>query len=162
MYAVTAPTSSQNAAGRAVVGEQRPALQPRGELGLQVEPEPERRVAEDVVDDAQLVEGRRRAADAARRARSVIVPCSRRSAHSSAALSYGRRRVDVAHPHAEAATDDVEQPRGLALERPVRPPRRRRWAPRALQEPLGHALGELGAREPVVLNTCGEGVASRA
>ena len=55
-YAVTAPTSSQNAAGRAVGGEQRPALQPRGELGLQVEPDPERRVAEDVVDDAQLIE----------------------------------------------------------------------------------------------------------
>ena len=39
-----------------VIGEQRPALQPRGELGLQIEPDPERRVAEDVMYDSKLVD----------------------------------------------------------------------------------------------------------
>ena len=43
--------------GARVIGEQRPALQPRGELGLQVKPDPERRVAEDVMYDSKLVEG---------------------------------------------------------------------------------------------------------
>src|SRR3954465_6223816 len=39
-----------------IVGEQRPALEPRRELGLQVEPEPERAVAEHVMHDAKLVD----------------------------------------------------------------------------------------------------------
>jgi len=53
---VAAPTSSQNAAPHASSGEQCPALEPRGELGLQIEPDPERRVTEDVMDDSKLVD----------------------------------------------------------------------------------------------------------
>ncbi len=37
-------------------GEESAALQPSRELGLQVEPDPERCVTEDVVNDAQLVD----------------------------------------------------------------------------------------------------------
>src|SRR4051812_8081445 len=43
--------------GTRVSGEQCPALQPRGKLGLQVEPEPECGVAKDVVDPPKLVDG---------------------------------------------------------------------------------------------------------
>ena len=56
MYVVTAPTSSQNAARRASSENNVAALQPRGELGLQIEPDPERRVAEDVMYDSKLVD----------------------------------------------------------------------------------------------------------
>ena len=37
-------------------GEERPALQPRGELGLQIETYSERRMTEHVVDDSKLVD----------------------------------------------------------------------------------------------------------
>ena len=56
--------------------------------------------------------------------------------------------ADVRHAHAEAAPGDVEQPRGLTLERRGRSAARRRCgAAGALREPLGHALGELGSQE---------------
>jgi hypothetical protein len=78
-----------------VIGEQRLALQPRGEFGLQVKPDPESRVAEDVMYDSKLVAAAAFLATSSgcgsSRAMipnvvSVIDPCSRSSAHSSAAL----------------------------------------------------------------------------
>jgi hypothetical protein len=42
--------------GACGIGEQRPALEPGGELGLEIEPDAERGMAEDVVDDPELVD----------------------------------------------------------------------------------------------------------
>ena len=112
-------------------GEQRPALQPRGELGLQVEPDPERRVAEDVMDDAELVDD---AAFLATEQRMRFVTRDRREHHRPVLAKLGAelRRVaigvvlgaDMSHSNTEAAggrctADDLEQPRRLALERPI-------------------------------------------
>ena len=145
-----------------VTGEQCPALQPRGELGLQVKPDPERRVAEDVMYDSKLVED---AAFLATKQRMRFVTRDhpeRRERHRPMLAEFGTELrgvaigvsvvADMLHSNTKASerrstADDVEQPRGLALERSVGVPdgvgRRRRLS----GEPVGDPLSKLGWQE---------------
>jgi hypothetical protein len=145
-----------------VIGEQRPALQPRGELGLQIEPDPERRVAEDIMYDSKLVgdtavlapEQRMRFVtrdhpERRERHRPVLAKLGTelRCVAIGAAVVAGRLHSNTKAAARRSTADDLEELRSLTLERPVGPPDgvgRRRRLPR---EPLGDPLGKLGPQE---------------
>ena len=158
-YAVTAPTSSQNAAGRAAGENNARHCSHVAYSDWRSNPTPSAACPKHVVDDAQLVDD---AALLAPEQRMRVVTGDRRQRHRAALAQLGNklRRVAIGiglvahqpHPDTEAAggrctTDDLEQPQRLALERRVGVPDgagRRRRPPR---EPVADPLGQLGPQE---------------
>ena len=135
-------------------GEQRAALQPGGELGLQVEPDAERGVAEHVVDDAKLVDD---SALLAAEQRMRLVAGDRRERHRPAFSELGAElhraavglslAAAVADLDSEGAAGEPVEARGVPFERAVRVPDRGAVGRGGRREPVGDPLGERRQQE---------------
>ena len=152
MYAVTAPTSSQNAAGRAAGENSARHCSHVANSDCRSNPSPSAAWPKTswTTRSWSTTPCSPRAADAAPRTRSS--KCHR-AALAKLGTKLGRTGIrivlaaDVAHPDTETAVDDLEQSRGLALERPVGAPDGVARCRGRTHEPVRHPLGRLGRQE---------------